>query len=88
MKMIATFLVLLASLFLVAWRQGRAFEAVAALDAVQRERSLAVLQRDDLERGIDQLVGRTRVVRDARSRLGMHVPQGTEIVWLSAEAAR
>jgi cell division protein FtsL len=85
-KMLATFVLLLLSLFAVAWRQGRAFEAVTALDAVQRDRTLAELERDDLVRGIEALQSGTRVVREARTRLGMHVPQDTEIVLMSGDA--
>jgi hypothetical protein len=87
-KMLGTFVVLLVSLFLVAWRQGRAFEANGALDAVQRERSLAELERDGLKRGIDELMDGRRVVREAGRRLGMHIPQNAEIVFLSGEAVR
>jgi cell division protein FtsL len=67
-------LALVSSLILVAWRQSRALEALAALDAVRRERSLAEAEHAALGRRIEHLESRVRVVPEARARLGMHLP--------------
>ena len=78
--------VLLASLVLVAWRQSRAYEALSALDALRRETELAGARRAELERRIRELESRSRVVPEARRRLGMHVPDASEIVYLPGGA--
>lgn len=76
---------LLASLSLVAWRQSRALETMEALDHVRRERSLTLAERAELERRIHYLESRARVVPAARERLGMHMPDASEIVYLPGE---
>jgi cell division protein FtsL len=78
-------LALLAALSLVAWRQSRALEALAALDVVRRERVLAEAERAGLDSRIQFLESRGRVVPDARARLGMHLPDATEIVILAGD---
>jgi cell division protein FtsL len=77
--------VLLASLTLVAWRQSRALEALAALEAVRQERALAESERADLERQIEYLESGVRVVPAARSRLRMHIPDASEIRILAGD---
>jgi len=77
---------LLASLSLVTWRQSRAFEALAALDVVQRGLSLANAEQTELERRIQGLESRTRVSTVAAERLGMHQPAAAEMVFLSGAA--
>jgi hypothetical protein len=77
---------LLGSLALVAYRQARALEALAALDRVRSDRGVAIAERADLERRIQGLESRSRVVPEARSRLGMRTPDATEIVYLAGEA--
>lgn len=74
---------LLASLTLVAWRQGRALEGLAALDAVRTEVSVAIAERDELARRIQRLESRSHVVEVAEQRLGMHTPEAAEIVYLT-----
>lgn len=74
--------VLLASLSLVAWRQARALEALQDLDRVRRDISLAEAERAEVNRRIQYLESRGRVVPEARDRLGMHVPMGEERVLL------
>jgi cell division protein FtsL len=71
-------LVLVGALVLVAWRQGRALEALAALDQVRQERALAEAERDEMERRIEQLESRQRVGAAARTRLQMHTPDVSE----------
>jgi cell division protein FtsL len=77
---------LLAALSLVTWRQSRALEALASLDTIQRERSLAQSEVEELTRRIQVLESRTRVVAEARERLGLHVPADDEIVQLLGDA--
>lgn len=77
---------LLAALSLVVWRQSRALEALAALDAVDREHSLAVAELSDLERNVEYLESRGRVVPAARERLNMRPPDAAEIELLSGSA--
>lgn len=77
---------LLASLSLVTWRQSRALEALAELDRLERERSLTQADLTELDRRIQYLESRGRVVPEARARLGMHSPAASEIVWLPGEA--
>ena len=77
---------LLGSLGLVVWRQARALEALADLDQVRTERGLLIAEHADLERRIQVLESRTRVVPEALRRLGMRTPASTEIVILPGEA--
>ena len=77
---------LLASLSLVTWRQSRAFEALAALDEVQRGLSLATADQTELARRIQGLESRTRVSTVAAERFGMHQPAASEMVLLSGTA--
>lgn len=77
---------LLASLSLVTWRQARTLEALADLDSLQRRISLVEADRAGLQRRIQLLEARSRVVRDARDRLGMRTPSAEEIVLLPARS--
>lgn len=81
------FAALLASLSLVTWRQSRALEALAELESVRREHSLAEADRAELVRRIQGLESRARVVSEARSRLGLHIPDDTENVFLVGAAS-
>lgn len=80
-----TVAVLLLALGFVTWRQSRAFEVLGELEEVRRASAEARAERIDLERGIQALESRSRVVPAARSRLGMHTPDASELVILSAE---
>ena len=80
--------VFLGALGLVAWRQSRALEALATLDNVRREASVAGAERVELQRQIQVLISRQRVVPEARERLGMHTPEGEELVLLPGETAQ
>src|SRR5690606_28773998 len=71
----------LSALSLVAWRQSRALEALATLDGVRRERSLQEAEKEELLRQIRHLESRGRVVRDAEERLGLRVPDDSEMVF-------
>jgi cell division protein FtsL len=78
---------LLCALFLVTWRQTRALELETTLRDLETRRALAASERVELDRRIETLRSRARVVRVARERLGMHVAVGDEIVFLPAPAA-
>jgi cell division protein FtsL len=77
---------LLGALGLVVWRQGRAREGLAELDLARREKGLLVAERAELERQIQRLESRARVVPEARRLLGMRTPEAAEIVILPGEA--
>ena len=79
-------MVMLGALGLVAWRQARALEGLAGLSQVRTERGLALDQRGDLDRRVQMLVSRARVVPEARRLLGMRTPNASEIVILPGEA--
>jgi len=80
--------VLLTSLGLVTWRQSRAFESLASLDESRRQASVAAAELVELERRIQVLESRGRVVPAARTRLDMHTPDATELVILPGETIR
>ena len=82
-----TVAVLLLALGFVTWRQSRAFEVLGALEEVRRASAEARAESIDLERGIQALESRSQVVPAARARLGMHTPDASELVILSAEPA-
>jgi len=67
---------LLASLSMVAWRQGRAFDVQQELEAVRGELSMARSEKVQLNRDIRVLSSRERIVRVARARLGLRPPTG------------
>lgn len=76
-----TFVLLMTSLGLVTWRQGRALEANRELDDLRRASSVARAEQVELEREIQVLLSRSRVVPAAEA-LGMHTPSATEQVVL------
>lgn len=76
--------VLLASLSLVAWRQSRAFEAMAALDDIRQETVLAEAERAELETRLRLLESRGWVVPESRTRLDLRLPRSSDIVYLEA----
>ena len=76
---------LLGSLVVVTWRQSRAFEELGRLDEVRRLTSVAEAERVELERSIQVLESRGRVVPLARERLGMHTATTAEMVILPGE---
>ena len=70
----------LLSLGMVVWRQTRALEALAELDAVQSRRAVLAAEKVDLERRIQTLESRGWVLPQAERRLGLRTPQADEIV--------
>ncbi|HKJ01751.1 MAG TPA: hypothetical protein VJ997_04830 [Longimicrobiales bacterium] len=77
---------LLGSLAMVTWRQSRALEALSRLDEVRRQTSVAEADRVELQRAIQVLESRGRVVPLARERLGMHTATAAELVILPGES--
>jgi hypothetical protein len=82
-----TLAVLLGALAFVTWRQSRTFEALEALEELRRRTSIAAAERVELERTIQFLESRARVVPEARRRLDMHLPDANELVFLPGEDA-
>lgn len=82
-----TIAVLLGSLGYVTWRQSRALETLAEWDDLRRSTAVARAQVVEIEREIQVLTSRARVVPEARAQLGMHTPDATELVILAAEPA-
>jgi hypothetical protein len=74
-------------LWFVTWRQTRAVDMERTLRHLETERAAADAERVGSLRRIEELRGRARVVRVAQSRLGMHLPADSEIVFLPAVAS-
>jgi hypothetical protein len=83
-----TIALLLASLGYVTWRQSRALETLAEWDELRRRTTAAQAQLVELEREIQVLTSRARVVPEARALLDMHTPDASELVILLAETAK
>jgi cell division protein FtsL len=81
-RLILWLLLLGGSLAIVTWRQTEGVERERALRDVRSERAIMEAERMELERRIQALTTRTRIVRVARDRLGMHLPDDGEIVLL------
>lgn len=77
---------LMGSLGLVVYRQSRAFEVLRALDGARHERVLLESVRASTLREIEKLESRSRIVAVAGERLGLHVPNASEIVILQLPA--
>jgi cell division protein FtsL len=74
---------LLTSLSVVAWRQGRALGVLSELDEVQSEIGMARSEVSELERETRVLRSRSRIVADAGDRLGLHEPEGqVRVLWV------
>lgn len=73
---------LFGSLSMVVWRQSRALEALRGLDAARAERVLLQADRSELQRSLQRLESRTRIVAVAAERFGLRNPDGDEIVFL------
>lgn len=75
-RMALAIALVLASLSVVAWRQGRALGVLSELDRVQSEIGAARSEAGELQREIRVLQSRARIVADAAERLGLHQPEG------------
>lgn len=80
-------LLLLASLSLVTWRQTRGLTLEREVRELETARAMKETERVELTRRIEQLRSRSRIVRVARERLGMHLPEDSEIVFLPVAGA-
>lgn len=78
--------VLLCSLAVVTWRQTQGVMRENALRDLRAERAIVDAERMELERRIQALTTRTRVLRVARERLGMSLPSDGEIILLPIAA--
>jgi cell division protein FtsL len=74
--------VLLASLALVTWRQTRGLALEKEVRTLETSRAMKEAERVELARRIEALRSRSRIVQVAHDRLGMHLPQDQEIVFL------
>ena len=81
-RIAVTLACIVCSLGFVTWRQSRAFEAHRELDDVRRSVSVAQAERVELERDIQVLRSRARIVPEARA-LGMHTPDASEQIILA-----
>ncbi len=70
--------VFLASLSLVAWRQGQAITVMTEVQQLEFDIQLKRADNDDLRGSIQYLESRTRVTEEAREKLGMRVPDASE----------
>jgi cell division protein FtsL len=77
--------VLLSSLAVVTWRQTQGVAREQALRELRSERAIVEAEHMELERRIQALTTRARVMRVARERLGMSLPTDGEIVLLPIE---
>lgn len=82
-----TFAFLICSLGFVTWRQSRALEVYQELDEVRRQVSVAQAERVEMEREIQVLLSRSRVVPAARE-LGLRTPDASEQIYLVREDVR
>lgn len=82
-----TFACLVCSLGFVTWRQSRALEAYQELDELRRRVSVTQAERVELEREVQVLRSRARIVPAARE-LGMRTPDASEQVILAREELR
>jgi cell division protein FtsL len=76
------FAALLGSLTLVVWRQSQALTVLRELDRVRSDRVVEEARRAALLRRVEHLESRSRVSELARTRFGMRLPTGDEIVIL------
>lgn len=85
-RMGVAFALLFASLSMVVWRQSRALEALRGMESARAERVLLQAKRSELQREIQRLESRARIVAVAGAHLGLRVPAASEIVILHAPA--
>jgi cell division protein FtsL len=78
---------LFVSLLVVTWRQTHGLEMERDLRGLEGDRAVLETEGVELSRRIEELRSRSRVLRVARGRLGMHLPDEGEIVFLQVERA-
>jgi cell division protein FtsL len=85
-RMSAALALLFASLALVIWRQSRTLEELRALEAARSERAVLQAERSELQRELQRLESRARIVAVAGERLKLRTPNADEIVFLQSPA--
>jgi cell division protein FtsL len=83
-RMSVAFALLFTSLALVVWRQSRALEELRGLDIARAERAILQAERSELQREIQHLESRARVLAVAGERLQLRTPASHEIVFLQS----
>ena len=78
--------VLLAALSVVTWRQSHGVDMEASLRSIEAERAIVEAERITLTARIEELRSRARVVRAASDRLGMKLPEDSDIIFLQVQA--
>jgi hypothetical protein len=78
--------IVLLPFLLVVQRQTRAVERERELRALEQDLAVAEAERLEQVDEVQRLSTRQRVVRDARDRLGLHLPADHEIVLLPLPA--
>jgi len=76
---------LLGALSLVAWRQGRAFDELEALEQVREGIAMREVELVDLTQQITGLDGRERIRTEAERRLGLRPAQEHEMRFFGEE---
>jgi hypothetical protein len=74
-------MLLLASMFVAVHRGARGRALAEAIGALADRQAMAEVERSELRREIEQLRGRSRIVR-AGERLGLRLPDEEELVIL------
>ncbi len=77
--------VLIASLSLVAARQGKGMRVFAEVERLQDQIALERASEDELVAEVRRLESRTVVEGRAASELGMHIPVGPELRFFGEE---
>jgi hypothetical protein len=77
---------LFAALSLVVWRQSRALEVLREFDSARAERAILESERAQLQRELQQLESRPRVVAVGAAWLGLRPPSASELVILQLPA--
>jgi cell division protein FtsL len=79
-------IVMLGSLVTVTWRQTQGLALERELRDLEAERAVLETEQVTLGRRVEELRSRSRVLRVARERLGMRLPEENEIVFLPVAA--
>ncbi len=73
-----------AALSVVAWRQGRARDVMTERESVRELLALETEERSELLDEIRRLESRRHVVTEARARLGLRIPDASDVVLFPA----
>lgn len=78
-RVVLALTVFLGSLALVVWRQGQAYTVMSELDDVHAALELERAENTELHQRIQRYESFAWVTEQARTRLGMHQPEGDEL---------